>query len=166
MSVELVIKVVNVLHNIFFRVSLINPIRRSQNPPNKGGRLGMNFQSIFCLSLSSVELNICFSSSAAAKPVEELSDIMVLGVDFQPLKANRKVSTLRSVTTSKCTALVIAQVNRHTYTFISSSGPFTDSLLIGVMHLHILQLPHTHCVAFPEVAGTHSCIYMHMHTVS
>ena len=35
-------------------------------------------------------------------------------------KANRNVSVVRSVTISRCTALVAAQVNRHMYTFSSS----------------------------------------------
>ena len=35
-------------------------------------------------------------------------------------KASRNVSVVRSVTISRCTALVVAQVNRHMYTLSSS----------------------------------------------
>ena len=58
--------------------------------------------------------------------MDALSDNILLGSDFllaNLLKASRKLSTVRSCTISKCTALVEAHVNKHMYTFLSSS-PF------------------------------------------
>ena len=55
--------------------------------------------------------------------VDELSDNIFLGSDLlltNLLKASRKLSTMRSCTISKCTALVDAHVKRHIYTFLSS----------------------------------------------
>ena len=47
---------------------------------------------------------------------------MTLGRDFRLLnllKASKKLSVVRLVTISRCTALVTAQVKRHTYTLFS-----------------------------------------------
>ena len=59
------------------------------------------------------------SSSAADWYVEALSEIIILGSDLQlenRRKASINVGTVRSFTTSKCTARVFAQVNRQIYT--------------------------------------------------
>jgi len=67
--------------------------------------------------------------SAHQQLTERLSERMRRGRDFlllKCLKACRKHSTVRSVTISKCTARVSAQVNRHTYTSCSGS-PLTNN---------------------------------------
>ena len=54
--------------------------------------------------------------------MEALSDIAICGSDFRLTNlrnANRNVSVDRFVTTSKCTARVVAQVNKHMCTFSS-----------------------------------------------
>jgi len=69
------------------RVDFVRPISLSQNPPNHGARLGINFHSTpLCdrLSKISVDENRCVSSSAAAKKVEPLSEISNLGSDLRP----------------------------------------------------------------------------------
>ena len=109
----------------FFRDIFISPINLSQNPPYQGARLGMNLQVTprrLKDSLRSSDSNKVLSSSAAERYVEALSDITICGSDFRLTNlrnANRNVSVDRFVTTSKCTARVVAQVNRHMYTFSS-----------------------------------------------
>ena len=50
---------------------------------------------------------------------------------------------------------------------VPMTGHIVFSLLIGAMHLQILQLPHAHHVIFfLEVAGTTSLIYIYAGTVS
>ena len=105
----------------------MRPIRRFQNPPNQGAFLGMNLQvtpSLLSAVLTSFEEYKAINSSAAALKVVALSDIISWGVDLCPVNrrnARRNVSVDRSATTSRCTALVVAQVNRHIYTLTSSS---------------------------------------------
>ena len=56
-----------------------------------------------------------FSSSAAERYVEPLSETIICGNDLRLanlLRARRKVSVLRSVTISRCMALVVAHVNK------------------------------------------------------
>ena len=85
----------------------------------QGAFLGINFHTTPHRSMaasSSTEFSSFLSSSAADRYVEALSDIMTYGKDLQLenlWKARRKVSTDRSVTTSRWTALVVAHVNRH-----------------------------------------------------
>ena len=66
--------------------------------------------------LSSTEFSRLLSSSAVNKCVQVISDTMTCGKDL-PLenlwKVRRKISTDRLVTTSRCTALMVAYVNRH-----------------------------------------------------
>ena len=106
------------LPKVFFRVNLVKPMRCSQKPPNHGARLGINFHSTpLCAraAANSVDVNSIFSSSAAAKKVEPLSDKSNLGRDLHPANlrnACRKHSTVRSLTISRCTAWHAAQVNR------------------------------------------------------
>lgn len=108
----------------FLSVALVNPIRCFQNPPYQGARFGINFQTtlfLFKVSDSSGELNSISSSSAAV--VEALSDIRILGKELwllNLLDACKKVSTVKSVTTSRCKALITAHVKRQIYTFFSS----------------------------------------------
>ena len=62
-------------------------------------------------------------SSAAVRYIDVLSDNIFLGSDFllaNLLRASRILSTVRSCTISKCTALVDSHVKRHMYTFLSS----------------------------------------------
>ena len=98
---------------------------RSQKPPYHGALLGMKVHEIFwdaSASLSVSDSNILRSSSAADRYVDALSEINCLGSDFRLTKrrnANKKVSTVRSLTTSKCTARVTAHVKRQIYTLVS-----------------------------------------------
>ena len=76
-----------VLPKVFFRGDLVKLMRRSQKPPNHGARLGINFHSTpLCAraSANSVDVSGIFSSSAAAKKVEPLSDNSNLGRDLRP----------------------------------------------------------------------------------
>ena len=60
------------------------------------------------------KLNISFSSFTADMYVDALSDIMVWGKDLQLTnrrKASMNVTIVRSVTTSRRMALVVAHVN-------------------------------------------------------
>ena len=110
----------------FFRDIFVSPLNLSQNPPYQGAHLGMNLQVTprrLKDSLRSSDSNKVFSSSAAKRYMGMLSDITICGSDFRPTNlrnANRNISVDRFVTTSKCTAQVVAQVNRHMYTFSSS----------------------------------------------
>ena len=99
----------------------VSPIKRSHHPPNHGALFGMNFHSVptsasFCSNvLSRFDLVI---RSAAALKVVALSEIIILGVDrlaAKRRKASRKVSSVRSVTISKCSARVASHVNKHKY---------------------------------------------------
>ena len=91
----------------------------------QGAHLGMNFQVTprrLKDSLRSLDSSKVLSSSVAERYVEPLSDITICGYDFRLTNlwnANRNVSVDRFVTTSKCTARVVAQVNKHMYTFSS-----------------------------------------------
>jgi len=92
---------------------------------------GINFHCTPCLfkaSLRDIDLNNFFSSSAADWYVEALSEIMIEGNDLRLtnlLNAWRKVASVKSVTISKYTALVAAQVKRQTYTLFSLPLLFT-----------------------------------------
>ena len=106
---------------------------------------GMNSHSM--LSLASVSLstdwNSSFSSFFADANVEALSDINFLGGDLRLAnlrKASKKVSTVKSSTTSRWIALVVAQVNicRRLFQFqrIQSSGVVHSCDFKGVCLLH------------------------------
>jgi len=107
----------SLLESIFFVIS----ISRSQNPPYQGARQGINFHSIPCFPKPScivLEVNNFLKSSAADMKVEALSDTSRFGKDLRYencLNTCKKVSSDRSVTTSRCTALVLAHVNKHMY---------------------------------------------------
>ena len=109
----------------FFRDIFVSPINLSQNPPYQGARLGMNFQVTprrLKDSLRSLDSSKVLSSSAAERYVEALSDTTICGSDFRLTNlrnANRNVLVDRFVTTSGCTTQVVAQVNKHMYTFSS-----------------------------------------------
>jgi len=91
---------VNALPRTFFKASLVIPISLSQNPPNQGALLGMNFHSTPVLakaSVSVVEENRVVSSSEADRNVEALSERTRYGRDLLPpkyLKTCRKHSTV------------------------------------------------------------------------
>ena len=77
---------------------------------------------LFKVSVSSVDLNKFCNSSAAAIYVDALSEIRIFGKDLRLLKrlnACRNVATDKSVTISRCTALLTPHVKRHTYTLFS-----------------------------------------------
>ena len=121
----------NALPRTFFKTDFVNPISLSQKPPNQGARLGINFHSTPVLakvSVSEGEENKAFNSAAAERKVEPLSDNTRRGKDLLLLKrrkACRKHSTVRSVTISRCTARLTAQVNRQMYTLCSPPMPLT-----------------------------------------
>jgi len=65
--------------------------------------------------------------------VDALSDIINFSRELPPanlLNASRKVSSVKSVTTFKCIALVLAQVNKHMYTSCSLSMQRTNKALV------------------------------------
>jgi len=105
------------------RAFFVSPTRHSQYPPYQGARHGINFHSTPFLPNSScivLDSNNALKSSAAEIKVEALSDITSFDKDFQLancLKAYKNVSSDRSVTTSRRTALVLAHVKRHIYMF-------------------------------------------------
>ena len=109
------------LPKTFLRSTLVRTVSRSQRPPYQGARFGMNFHCTVCLLrwLSRVGDLRCFSSSSVADwYAEALSEIITLGSDFRlgnRRKASINVGTVRSFTTSKCTARVFAQANRQIY---------------------------------------------------
>ena len=70
-------------------------------------------------------MNNFLKSSAADMKVEALSDTRRFGKDMRlekRLNACKKVSSDRSVTTSRCTALVLAHLNKHMYALDSPFG--------------------------------------------
>ena len=99
----------------------MSPISLSHHPPYQGARFGMNCQSIPMLakaSLTDVDSKIVFRYVDAEQNVNALSNMISFGKDFRLAnlrKACRKDSSDILVTTSKCTALVVAQVNRQMY---------------------------------------------------
>ena len=111
-------RVACVLPKVFFKVVSVSPIRRSQKPPNHGARFGINLHSTPLrarVSDTSTDEKKFFRSSAVAVKVELLSEIKSLGTDLLPANlrnAQRKLSAVRSGTTSKCIAREIAQVNK------------------------------------------------------
>ena len=119
--------VTNALPSVFLMACFVRPKIRSQKPPYHGAHLGINRQvTLWCpSSLCNVSdsNNLC-RSSAAAMNVDALSEIITDGRDFQLenlRKANKKVCTDRSRTTSMCTARVTAHVKMQIYTFVSPS---------------------------------------------
>ena len=115
------------LPSTFLIADFMRPTRHSQKPPNYGILFGMNFQVTplqFSIALTSSDEDRVFSSSAADWKVVALSEIISWGVDLHHAKwqeASRNVSVDKSATTSRCMALLVAQVNKHTYTLVSSS---------------------------------------------
>ena len=107
------------LPNAFLIEVFVSQIDRSQYPPNQPkGAFVENFHSMpFRLNtvLTSSELSNSVNASAADVYVVALSDIITCGNDLRATKrqnASRNVGTERSVTTSRCTAIDVAQVNR------------------------------------------------------
>ena len=97
-------------------VDLVRPMRRSQNSPYQGAFFGMNNHSMPSLasaSLSAWDWNSSLSPLFTDANVEALSDISFPGRDLRLAnlrKASKKASTVRSSTTSRWIALVVAQV--------------------------------------------------------
>ena len=110
--------VVYVLPKVFFSVDLVSPMRCSQKPPNHGACFGINLHSTPLqarVSDTSTDVNKFLSSSAAAMKVELLSEIKSLGTDLLPVNLRntwRKLSAVKSGTTSKCIVWETAQVNK------------------------------------------------------
>ncbi len=125
-----VTKLTEALPSTFFKHDFVNPISLSQKPPNHGALFGMNRHSTCCLlsvSFSTIDSNNFFNSSAADVYVEALSDIINLGSDFRAAnlrKARMNVGTDKSVTISRCIALVVAHVKRQIYALFSVPDPF------------------------------------------
>ena len=107
--------------------------------------------STLCLprpSCTAVDLNSALRSSAADINVDALSGSTIRGKDFllkNWRKAGRNISSDRSVTTSKRTALVLAHVNKHIYTLFS---------------LLVLE-----CIRLHKVYASHCKWFHHLHTV-
>ena len=101
------LEAVKALPRTFFKVSFVNPMSLSQNPPNQGARFGLKRHSVPDLEsalASEGEDNKVFNSSAADRKFEPLSERTRRGRDFlllKCLKACKKHSTIRSVTTSR-----------------------------------------------------------------
>ena len=102
----------------------------------------MTFYTTLCHSiaaLSSTDFSSFLSPSAANKYVEVISDIMIHGKDL-PLedlwKVRRKISTDRSITTSRCTALMVAYVNRHIYVGLCLSVVLSDAQCASEIYTH------------------------------
>ena len=135
-----VVKFTDALPRTFFKVVFVRPIKRSQNPPNHGAFFGMKRHStLFLLSVSFKigDLNNSFSSSAAARYVEALSESKSLGRDFRLenlRNARRNVGTVRSVTISRCTALVVAHVKRHSYVYFVFCSSFSHVQRSDIIH--------------------------------
>ena len=80
-------------------------------------------------SLISGSSIIDFSSSAADRYIDPLSETIILGKDLRPAnlqKASINVLAVRSWTISKWTTCVVACVNRHKYTFEVEQGQEQD----------------------------------------
>ena len=121
------LSVTNALPSVFLMACFVRPTILSQKPPYHGALLGMKRHVTMCHSNSLCNVsdsnNLC-RSSAAAKKVEALSDIITDGKEFwleNLRKANKKVCTLRSQTTSMCTTRVTVHVKIQIYTLVSSS---------------------------------------------
>ena len=122
-------KVIGRLFNVvFLKQRLTIPTNLSQYPPHQGAFSTINFHRTLLFvknSCISSECTTFRTSAALALNVLALSDIKVEGKPLRPQKrrnACRKVGADKSLTTSKCRALVEAQVNRHTYNFTTSSA--------------------------------------------
>ena len=113
-----VVKLIDACPSTFFRVVLVRPIKRSQNPPYQVALYGMNGQFRPCLlrnSFNDCDLNNSVNSSAAVRYGEALSEIICWGADFRAANvryARRKVCTDKFVNTSRWTAHVVAYVKR------------------------------------------------------
>ena len=133
-------KFTDALARTFFKVIFVRPIKRSPNPLNHGALFGMKRHStLFLLSVSFKigDLNNSFSSSAAARYVEALSESKSLGRDFRLenlRNARRNVGTVRSVTISRCTALVVAHVKRHSYVYFVFCSSFSHVQRSDIIH--------------------------------
>ena len=114
------------LPSVFLIDALVKPMWCSQNPPNQGAFLGMNFHTMpswTSVVLMSSELSKSVSSYAADRYVVALSDIITCGKELRAVKQRNectKVPVERFVTTSRCSALDVAQVNKQMYTLPSS----------------------------------------------
>ena len=86
--------------------------------------------------------NSSFNSLAADVYVDALSDMTSLGIDLQAAnlrKACRNVTSVRSVTTSRWIARVLAQVNRQTYNLQSSTAPSFFTYIAPVKSTPVTQ---------------------------
>ena len=124
-------RVIRARPRTFFSVFFVNPISLSQKPPYQRARFGMKIQSQprrLNASFTVTESRRRFNSSANDKYVVALSETIYRGSDLRLTNlrnALRKVSSLKSSTTSKCIARVFAQVNKHTYAFVSLNDVLT-----------------------------------------
>ena len=108
---------------LFFKHLLTLFTVRSQNPPCQGAHSTMNSQDtpFWAISLlTTADLTILVTSFEAPLKVFALSDKRHEGRPLHEekrLKARRNEGALRLWTSSRWTALVDAQVKRHTYAF-------------------------------------------------
>ena len=103
------VSVTDALPRVFLIAHFVSPMSLSQKPPYRGAHLGINFHSTPCRlkdSFKDGDWKSSFSVSAEARYVEALSEVRI-----SDLRA--KVFSVKSLTTSRCTALVTAQVRRH-----------------------------------------------------
>ena len=103
------------------RAFFVIPMSRSQYPPYQGAQQGINFHSIPCFPKPScivLDVNNFLKSSAADMKAKALSDTSRFGKD---LRLEKHLND-RLVITSRCTALVLAHVNKHMYALDSLFG--------------------------------------------
>ena len=119
------------LPSVFFRQDFTCFTKRSKNPPHHGTFARLNCHLIplldrcSCTSSSSNRLTKVFSE---AWKVFALSETISFGRPRRPinlLRQSKKVGASRLETSSKCTAQLVAQVNRAIYTFVISESSFT-----------------------------------------
>ena len=97
---------------------------RSKTPPHHGalGRLNVHWTPMPAkYDFTSGWLTIAFIWLAAASKVRPLSDNIRCGIPRLAMNLfmhRRKASVVRSGTTSKCTALTIQHVNKHTHAYL------------------------------------------------
>ena len=115
------------LPSVFFRQDFTCFIKRSKNPPHHGAfcHLIPLLNRCSCTSSSSNRLIKVFSE---AWKVFALSEAISFGRPrraINPLTQSKNVGASRLGTSSKCTARLVAQVNRAIYTFVISGSSFT-----------------------------------------
>ena len=112
------VRVILALPRTLLMTVFVMPISRSQKPTYQGALLGMNSHSTARLAnscFSEGDWNGCSSSCATDRYVDAFSDIILLGRDFRLAKrrtAWMNISSVRSLTTSRCIARETAHVNK------------------------------------------------------